>query len=166
MSVRVASSSWLSWSQYSSSLPSLRLSPGSEPRFFRNLFVNLSLLFHTAHPFPQFCSSYLRLFHSKLIARQRELKTTTWSTKTQLMATSAQDHFAKWAKLKRSVDKGFQDLETTSESPRLIHEASLKLTTTCYRFRNCIGQDPVQHQVQIHPLVHDHWSSIFHRLVV
>jgi len=68
----------------------------------------------------QFSSLYLRLFHSKLITRQHELKTTTWSTKAQLMATSAQDQFAKWAKLKRSVDKGFQDLETTSASPRGI----------------------------------------------
>ena len=77
--------------------------------------------FDVADGLLQFCSLYLRLFHSKLIARQHELKTTTWSTKAQLMATSAQDHFAKWAKLKRSVDKGFQDLETTSVSPRGIH---------------------------------------------
>jgi len=72
----------------------------------------------------QFTSFYLRLFHSKLIARQHELKTTTWSTKAQLMATSAQDQFAKWAKLKRSADKGFQDLETTSLSPCHIHHLS------------------------------------------
>jgi hypothetical protein len=71
--------------------------------------------------FLQFCSAYLRLFHSKLIARQHELKTTTWATKAQLMATSAQDQFAKWAKLKRSVDKGFQDLEATSKPPHRIH---------------------------------------------
>ena len=71
--------------------------------------------------FLQFCSVYLRLFHSKLIARQQELKTTTWATKAQLMATSAQDQFAKWAKLKRSVDKGFQDLEATSKPPYRTH---------------------------------------------
>ena len=71
---------------------------------------------------PQFCSLYLRLFHSELIARQQELKTSTWENKTQLMATSAQDQFAKWAKLKRSVDKGFQDLEAKSMFPSGIHQ--------------------------------------------
>ena len=115
-------SSWLCWSQYSSSSSSLRSSPGSAARFSRNSSVNISVLFDiTDGTVPQFCSFYLRLFHSKLIARQHELKTTTWSTKAQLMATSAQDHFAKWAKLKRSVDKGFQDLETTSMFPPGTH---------------------------------------------
>ena len=116
--------------------------------------------------FPQFCSLYLRLFHSKLIARQQELKTTTWATKAQLMATSAQDHFAKWAKLKRSVDKGFQDLETTSQFPRRINHPSLNRPSFYRRFRNRISQNAVLHQVQFGPLVLDHWSSIFHRLVV
>jgi hypothetical protein len=31
------------------------------------------------------------------------------------MQTSSQDQFAKWAKLKRKIDKGFTDLETLSE---------------------------------------------------
>ncbi|KAF9652975.1 hypothetical protein BDM02DRAFT_3088411 [Thelephora ganbajun] len=80
-----------------------------------------------------FCSLYLRLFHSKLIARQHELKTTTWSTKAQLMATSAQDQFAKWAKLKRSVDKGFQDLETTnSEIASIKTQFSLKFNSALW----------------------------------
>ncbi|KAF9793008.1 WRB/Get1 family [Thelephora terrestris] len=80
-----------------------------------------------------FCSLYLRLFHSKLIARQHELKTTTWSTKAQLMATSAQDHFAKWAKLKRSVDKGFQDLETTnSEIASVKTQFSIKFNSALW----------------------------------
>ena len=96
---------------------------------------------------PQFCSLYLRIFHSKLIARQHELKTTTWSTKAQLMATSAQDHFAKWAKLKRSVDKGFQDLETTSTCPlaRGIHYACQDQPLRRYRDR--VGQDKFFAQV-------------------
>jgi len=80
-----------------------------------------------------FCSLYLRLFHSKLIARQHELKTTTWSTKAQLMATSAQDQFAKWAKLKRSVDKGFQDLEATnSEIASVKTQFSLKFNSALW----------------------------------
>jgi hypothetical protein len=62
----------------------------------------------------QFCAIYLRVFHSQLRNRQRELKSTVLSTKADLLATSAQDQFAKWAKLRRSVDKGLQDLEKTS----------------------------------------------------
>lgn len=31
-----------------------------------------------------------------------------------MLNTSAQDQFAKWAKLRRSVDKGLADIETTS----------------------------------------------------
>lgn len=117
---------------------------------------------------PQFCSLYLRLFHSKLIARQNELKTATWATKAQLMATSAQDHFAKWAKLKRSVDKGFQDLETTSKGVPIPY-TSLMLSPAIiqyHRFRDCINQNAVLHKVQFRPLVHDYWSPILHRLVV
>ena len=64
----------------------------------------------------QFCAIYVKLFHSKLCARQRELKSTLLSSKAELLATSAQDHFARWARLRRSVDKGLQDLEKTSES--------------------------------------------------
>ncbi|KAF4598002.1 Protein GET1 [Pleurotus pulmonarius] len=56
-------------------------------------------------------SLYLRLFHSSLHVRQRKLKTEILATKKELMQTSAQDQFAKWAKLRRSVDKGLADLE-------------------------------------------------------
>ena len=115
---------WLCWSRYSSSSSSLRSSLGLAARFSKNSSVDLSLPFDTADGLLQFSSVYLRFFHSKLITRQQELKTTTWSTKAQLMATSAQDQFAKWAKLKRSVDKGFQDLETTSVSLCDFHHPS------------------------------------------
>jgi tail-anchored protein insertion receptor len=63
----------------------------------------------------QFCAIYIRLFYSKLSSRQSNLKSTILSTKSELLATSAQDQFAKWAKLRRSVDKGLQDLDKTSE---------------------------------------------------
>ena len=47
--------------------------------------------------------------------RQRTLKSEILSTKSELLKTSAQDQFAKWAKLRRSVDKGLADLEKLSE---------------------------------------------------
>lgn len=37
-----------------------------------------------------------------------------YATKQELAATSSQDEFAKWAKLKRKVDKGLADLEKTN----------------------------------------------------
>ncbi|KIM45620.1 hypothetical protein M413DRAFT_442278 [Hebeloma cylindrosporum] len=54
---------------------------------------------------------YLRVSRSPLAARQRALKSEILTTKSELLKTSAQDQFAKWAKLRRSVDKGLADLE-------------------------------------------------------
>ncbi|KAF8149424.1 CHD5-like protein-domain-containing protein [Crassisporium funariophilum] len=54
---------------------------------------------------------YLRIARSPAAARQRALKSEILSTKSELLKTSAQDQFAKWAKLRRSVDKGLADLE-------------------------------------------------------
>ncbi|KAI0745967.1 CHD5-like protein-domain-containing protein [Earliella scabrosa] len=56
-------------------------------------------------------SIYLRIFYSATAARQRELKSQILINKKELLQTSAQDQFAKWAKLRRSVDKGLTDLE-------------------------------------------------------
>ena len=49
------------------------------------------------------------------MARQRKLKSEILLNKKELLQTSAQDQFAKWAKLRRSVDKGLADLEKLSE---------------------------------------------------
>ncbi|KAG5633079.1 GET complex subunit get1, partial [Asterophora parasitica] len=57
---------------------------------------------------------YLKLFHSSTDVRIRSLKKEVLTTKAELLKTSAQDHFAKWAKLRRSVDKGLADLEKLS----------------------------------------------------
>ena len=46
--------------------------------------------------------------------RQRQLKSEILLKKAELLQTSAQDQFAKWAKLRRSVDKGLADLEKLS----------------------------------------------------
>jgi len=54
---------------------------------------------------------FLRLFHSSTFARQHALKSSILSTKAELLRTSAQDEFAKWAKLRRNIDKGLADLE-------------------------------------------------------
>ncbi|KAI0687905.1 WRB/Get1 family [Cytidiella melzeri] len=54
---------------------------------------------------------YLRVFYSAKVAQQRKLKSEILVNKKELLQTSAQDQFAKWAKLRRSVDKGLSDLE-------------------------------------------------------
>lgn len=54
---------------------------------------------------------YLRLTRSAAFARQQALKSEILATKSELLKTSAQDQFAKWAKLRRSVDKGLAELE-------------------------------------------------------
>lgn len=46
--------------------------------------------------------------------KQRDLKKELLATKAELMQTSAQDQFAKWAKLRRRVDKGLADLDEIS----------------------------------------------------
>ncbi|KAI6046118.1 CHD5-like protein-domain-containing protein [Pisolithus marmoratus] len=46
-----------------------------------------------------------RILYSASIARQRELKTELLATKKELLQTSAQDQFAKWAKLRRSYSE-------------------------------------------------------------
>ena len=63
----------------------------------------------------QFYALYLRIFYGSTVARQRQLKSDILLNKKELLQTSAQDQFAKWAKLRRSLDKGLADLEKISE---------------------------------------------------
>jgi len=56
-------------------------------------------------------AAHQRMFNGKLIQQQRALQKELLDTKAQLLRTSAQDEFAKWAKLRRKVDKGLSDLE-------------------------------------------------------
>ncbi|KAH9942425.1 CHD5-like protein-domain-containing protein [Epithele typhae] len=58
-----------------------------------------------------FYALYLRIFYSAAVTQQRKLKSDILLNKKELLQTSAQDQFAKWAKLRRSVDKGLADLE-------------------------------------------------------
>jgi len=56
-------------------------------------------------------SIHQRIFNASAVSRQRQLKTEILATKAELLQTSAQDQFAKWAKLRRNVDKGLAELE-------------------------------------------------------
>ncbi|KAH0589568.1 GET complex subunit get1 [Termitomyces sp. 'cryptogamus'] len=56
-------------------------------------------------------SLYLRVFHSSMSAQLRAKRKEVLNTKAELLKTSAQDQFAKWAKLRRSADKGLAELE-------------------------------------------------------
>ncbi|SJX60870.1 uncharacterized protein SRS1_12097 [Sporisorium reilianum f. sp. reilianum] len=58
--------------------------------------------------------AYTSLFHRGTLSTQRALRRDILTTKQQLAATSSQDQFAKWAKLRRKVDKSLADLERTN----------------------------------------------------
>ncbi|KAF9064735.1 WRB/Get1 family [Rhodocollybia butyracea] len=79
-----------------------------------------------------FYALYLRIFYPTLAERQKKLKTEILNNKTELLKTSAQDQFAKWAKLRRSVDKGLADLE------KLNGEASSIKTSFTVKFSSAI----------------------------
>ncbi|KAF7357702.1 Protein GET1 [Mycena venus] len=63
---------------------------------------------------------------------QRKLKSDFLNLKAELLRTSAQDQFAKWAKLRRSVDKGLADLE------KLNGEISARKSAFSLRFNTAI----------------------------
>ncbi|KAJ4483866.1 WRB/Get1 family [Lentinula aciculospora] len=75
---------------------------------------------------------YLRVFYPTLAEKQKKLKTDILNTKAELLKTSAQDQFAKWAKLRRSVDKGLADLE------KLNNEMSSVKTSFSVKFSSGI----------------------------
>ncbi|KAF8199800.1 WRB/Get1 family [Mycena galopus ATCC 62051] len=75
---------------------------------------------------------YLRVFHAATATRQRKLKSDLLTLKGELLRTSAQDQFAKWAKLRRSVDKGLADLE------KLNGEISARKSAFSLRFKTAI----------------------------
>jgi hypothetical protein len=62
-----------------------------------------------------FSTIYAPIFLRSLSTRQRKLKKQILEDKRQLVSTSSQDEFAKWAKLRRTLDKGLKDLEGLSE---------------------------------------------------
>jgi hypothetical protein len=91
-------------------------------------------------------------------------------TKQELLQTSAQDQFAKWAKLRRSVDKGLADLEKMSSWLLyfLVFSVSLRPAGSfvAYRFRDRDYPHRIFAQVQFGALGTDNWPAILHWLVV
>lgn len=84
---------------------------------------------------------YIRLFHAGQAKQQRTLKRDLYNTRQQLNLTSSQDEFAKWAKLRRTVDKIVTQLEAVnsqlagaSSSLSLLVRAVLFLSTTLFPF--------------------------------
>ncbi|KAI0779406.1 CHD5-like protein-domain-containing protein [Fomes fomentarius] len=78
-------------------------------------------------------SLYLRIFYGATVSRQRQLKSEILLNKKELLQTSAQDQFAKWAKLRRSVDKGLADLEKlNSELSTVRTSFSMKFTSAMW----------------------------------
>lgn len=84
------------------------------------------------------------MFMGVQYARQHQLKAELLATKKELMQTSAQDQFAKWAKLRRSVDKGIAELEKLSAShstcPAVSHADALFLQTASSPLPNPLSQ--------------------------
>ncbi|KAL5507222.1 GET1 [Sanghuangporus vaninii] len=68
-------------------------------------WIGQSVLFELAY------SIHLRIFYASKVAQQRALKNEILTAKAELLQTSSQDQFAKWAKLRRRVDKGLAELE-------------------------------------------------------
>ncbi|KAH9858656.1 CHD5-like protein-domain-containing protein [Lenzites betulinus] len=76
---------------------------------------------------------YLRIFYTSTATKQRKLKSEILVNKKELLQTSAQDQFAKWAKLRRTVDKGLADLEKlNSEVAAARTSFSLKFSTALW----------------------------------
>jgi hypothetical protein len=63
--------------------------------------------------------TYSRIFLSSKSKQQRVLRKQVLQDKAELARTSSQDEFAKWARLRRKVDKSLADLEKISMSLNL-----------------------------------------------
>ncbi|CAO1635493.1 unnamed protein product [Parajaminaea phylloscopi] len=81
------------------------------------------------------------VFHSSTARTQKQLKRELFETRQQLNQTSSQDEFAKWAKLRRKVDKTLADLEAINKtlassrsSLALVVRGALFLATTILPF--------------------------------
>jgi len=61
-------------------------------------------------------SLFLRISPSPAHQKQRKLKREILTTKAELLSTSSQDQFAKWAKLRRKLDKSVADLDSLNNS--------------------------------------------------
>lgn len=68
-----------------------------------------------ACPLTKLFAAYTTVCQRASYKKQRTLKKELFETRQKLGLTSAQDEFAKWARLRRSVDKLTQDLDQMSE---------------------------------------------------
>ncbi|KAB5592284.1 Protein GET1 [Ceratobasidium theobromae] len=59
---------------------------------------------------------YTRVFLKPTVDRQRTLRADVLAAKRDLLQTSSQDQFAKWAKLRRRVDRGLAELDTINST--------------------------------------------------
>jgi hypothetical protein len=82
------------------------------------------------------------------------------------MKTSAQDQFAKWAKLRRSVDKGLGDLEKLSAYMFFSDLGTCLTLQFLNRLRNCVSQVWLRDEVQLIVVASNHGSAIRRWLVV
>lgn len=100
-------------------------------------------------------------------AKQKKLQTDYLRVRGELNATSSQDEFAKWAKLRRQHDKLLEQLEASSTSPEAFRTLELELTRhyknreepgSCSRY---IRQVPHGRPTRPHPC-----TAIHHPLLV
>lgn len=80
----------------------------------------MQLSLSEAHDIPQIHNAFSKVAPSPLHKQQNALKAELLQAKSELQATSAQDQFAQWAKLRRKIDKIMADLEATSLFPVLL----------------------------------------------
>ncbi|QRV97116.1 hypothetical protein RhiJN_25135 [Ceratobasidium sp. AG-Ba] len=73
-------------------------------------WIGKSVLLELAYPL------YTRLFLKPTIDRQKTLRADVLAAKRDLLQTSSQDQFAKWAKLRRRVDRGLAELDTINST--------------------------------------------------
>ncbi|KAF8331908.1 WRB/Get1 family [Cantharellus anzutake] len=69
---------------------------------------------------------YARTINAGATRRLQDLKKSILEDQKQLAQTSSQDEFAKWARLKRKVDKGLSDLEKLN-SEQNVKQTALSL---------------------------------------
>ncbi|PHZ12060.1 uncharacterized protein RHIMIDRAFT_283832 [Rhizopus microsporus ATCC 52813] len=69
------------------------------------LFLGFSYITELAY------DTFTKITKDAQVTKQKKLKTDILKLKTELSQTSSQDEFAKWAKLRRKLDKGMADLE-------------------------------------------------------
>ncbi|KAF8712357.1 Protein GET1, partial [Rhizoctonia solani] len=62
------------------------------------------------------CKALSTIFLKSTVDRQRTLRADVLAAKRDLLQTSSQDQFAKWAKLRRRVDRGLAELDTINST--------------------------------------------------